>query len=274
MTKLPESVGESTVADPIKKIMDKLLKSTLAATLIPLVLMTTGVNGAAKAIAISTVEIVTSKQIERGSWRIYENYYRDNYERAINRGIIRRPSRVQNENRSLELAYNALERGRREEAALRFAQALVSIEKKDGTRAAAFFEQRLNRVLRAEWGQTLNNLSLFNRIFPNRSNYNTLYKNGYEQAIARGIIRRPSRVSDINEALNLAYNAIDRGNRSEAARRIAQALVMIEQRNGTKAALNFDRELNEKIEGDFGVLLREYLPLLEIILPSDEYDYR
>ena len=274
MTKLPESVGESTVADPIKKIMDKLLKSTLAATLIPLVLMTTGVNGAAKAIAISTVEIVTSKQIERGSWRIYENYYRDNYERAINRGIIRRPSRVQNENRSLELAYNALERGRREEAALRFAQALVSIEKKDGTRAAAFFEQRLNRVLRAEWGQTLNNLSLFNRIFPNRSNYNTLYKNGYEQAIARGIIRRPSRVSDINEALNLAYNAIDRGNRSEAARRIAQALVMIEQRNGTKAALNFDRELNEKIEEDFGIGLRDYLPLLEIILPSDEYDNR
>lgn len=270
MNKLPEGVEAPIVYYRKKKNMKKLLKSTLVATLIPIVLITTGVNLTSKAIAIPTVQIVTTKQLERGSRRIYENYYRDNYERAINRGIIRRPSRVNNENRALELAYNALERGRRDEAARRFAQALVTIEKKDGTRAAAFFEQRLNRVLRAEWGQTLNNMPLFNRIFPIRSSYNTLYKNGYERAIARGIIRRPSRVSDIDRALDLAYLAIDRRNRREAARRIAQALVMIEERNGTRAALNFERQLNANLKKSFGIGLREYLPFLEVIIPNDE----
>lgn len=272
MNKILESVGNPIAASSDRQKMKGRLKSIAAATLIPLILIATGVNLPSKAIAIPTIQTATTKQIERGSWRIYERYYRDSYERAINSRIIRRPSRVNHENRALQLAYNALERGRREEAALRFAQALVTIENKDGTRAAAFFERRLNRVLRAEWGDSLNNLPLFNRIFPVQPRYNILYKNGYERAIARGIIRRPSRVSSIDRAIDLAYTAMERENHSEAARRIAQALVMIEERHGTRAAVNFDRQLNDEITENYGIGLREYLPLLEIILPSDEYN--
>lgn len=272
MNKILESVGNPIAASSDRQKMKGRLKSIAAATLIPLILIATGVNLPSKAIAIPTIQTATTKQIERGSWRIYERYYRDSYERAINSRIIRRPSRVNHENRALQLAYNALERGRRDEAALRFAQALVTIENKDGTRAAAFFERRLNRVLRAEWGDSLNNLPLFNRIFPVQPRYNILYKNGYERAIARGIIRRPSRVSSIDRAIDLAYTAMERENHSEAARRIAQALVMIEERHGTRAAVNFDRQLNDEITENYGIGLREYLPLLEIILPSDEYN--
>lgn len=251
--------------------MQKSLKSTLAATLIPITVAIATVNFPAMVTAKPSAEITATKQLRGSNRGIYENYYTDNYERAIRRGIIRRPPRVSNEERAIYAAGQAMERGDRREVARRLAQALVAIEKKYGTREALEYEQMWNDRLEDDFSQNIREyLPLFARIFPtSRQADDRYYRDNYQRAINRGTIRRPSSVQE-SEAIQLAYEAITQGRRDEATSRVAQVLATLEQNNGNNAAANFEQRLNDFVEQQKGRSLREYLPVLNRIFPIDE----
>ncbi|MBZ8179003.1 hypothetical protein [Oscillatoria salina] len=101
----------------------------------------------------------------------------------------------------------------------------------------------------------------------------TSYRANYEDAIAQGIIERPSLVADENEAVNLARQALDRDNKEEAARRLAQALVIISEAESQEQALAAERALDAELLEERGQTLRETLPLFGEIFPLIENPY-
>jgi transposase len=255
--------------------MKKIICSTLTVTLAPLVVLASG---------ISTIEPVTAKPVDLLSATKQErrctgeactlytaNYnYRANYERAINNGIIDRPSSIDDEERVIQLAYRALGEGDRYEAAIRFAQALVMISERYDPSTALEYEQNLDTRLQEERGRTLREyLPTFGRIFPEQAlgTSRNSYSIYFERAIANGLIGRPSRVDDKDEAMDLANDAIDDGDRYEAAIRIAQALVIISETESPTKALAFERRLEAKILEQRNQTLREFLPLFGRIFP-------
>ncbi|MCL1475797.1 hypothetical protein [Argonema antarcticum] len=257
--------------------MQKTVKSTVAAALIPLAVLIAAISTEA-ATATPTVEVAATKQLRRDSQSISENYYRNNYERAISRRIISRPGRVRDAQHAIDLAEQALRRGNRNEAARRIAQALVMVEDMDGTREALDLERSLDDDQVENTGQRLRDrLPLLARIFPSQqfsgnsyednSYEDNSYEDNYERAIAERTIRRPSRVNDPDEAIHLALKALERGRDNEAAVRFAQALVTIEKMDGTRAALNFERRLNKDVEEVFDLTLRD-LSLFRRIFPN------
>ena len=111
---------------------------------------------------------------------------------------------------------------------------------------------------------------MFGRIFPQSSaptQTRTNYRINYERAIASGLINRPSPVADEQQAVELAYQALDRGDRYEAAIRFAQALVIISEQEGTANALAFEQRLDTYIEEQQNQTLREFFPLFGRIFP-------
>ncbi|MFB2893179.1 hypothetical protein ACE1CI_09730 [Aerosakkonemataceae cyanobacterium BLCC-F50] len=97
----------------------------------------------------------------------------------------------------------------------------------------------------------------------------TPYRLNYERAIARGIIRRPPGVPDESVAIKLADEAIAKGNKNEAALRLAQALViMSEKPQGTANAQALERSLDTDIRARHKQSLRAYLPLFGRIFPT------
>ena len=101
----------------------------------------------------------------------------------------------------------------------------------------------------------------------------TPYRANYERAIAKGIIRRPSLVAGHEQALKLGDQAISQGKFDEAARRYAQALVIISEDQGSTKALAFERSLDAQVLETKGKTLRQFLPLLERILPFNANPY-
>jgi hypothetical protein len=95
----------------------------------------------------------------------------------------------------------------------------------------------------------------------------TPYRDNYESAIARGIIRRPSSVADVNEAITLADRAMFRGDRTEAAKRLAQALVILSESQGVDSAIAFERTLEADMKSKRRQSLRTALPLFGRIFP-------
>ncbi|MCL1467224.1 hypothetical protein [Argonema galeatum] len=258
--------------------MQKTVKSTVAAALIPLAVLSAIANFPPAATATPIVEVAATKQLRRDSRRISEDYYINNYERAISRGIIRRPGGVRDAYQALDLAEQALRRGDRNEAARRIAQALVIFEDMNGTGEAVSIERRLDADQVENTGQRLRDrLPLLARIFPSQqfsgnsyednSYEDNSYEDNYERAIAERTIRRPSRVNDPDEAIHLALKALERGRDNEAAVRFAQALVTIEKMDGTRAALNFERRFNKDMEEELGLTLRD-LSLFRRIFPN------
>lgn len=248
--------------------MQKTVKSTVAAALIPLAVLSAIANFPPTATATPIVDVAATKQLRRDSRRIFEDYYINNYERAISRGIIRRPGGVRDADQALDLAEQALRRGDRNEAARRIAQALVMVEDMDGTREALDLERSLDADQVENTGQRLRDgLPLLARIFPSQQFSDNSYEDNYERAIAERIIRKPSRVNDPDEAIDLALKALERGRDNEAAVRFAQALVTIEKMDGTRAALNFERRLNKDVEEEFDLTLRD-LPLFRRIFAN------
>ncbi|MEW6497861.1 MAG: hypothetical protein AB1589_35980 [Cyanobacteriota bacterium] len=102
----------------------------------------------------------------------------------------------------------------------------------------------------------------------------TPYRANYEKAIARGIIRRPSLVSDHYQAIQLGDQALQQSKPQEAASRYAQALVIISETQGNAKALAFERRLEaEFLEGQ-GKTLRQVMPLFGKIFPVNGNPYR
>ncbi|MEC4985842.1 MAG: hypothetical protein SAK42_17210 [Oscillatoria sp. PMC 1076.18] len=101
----------------------------------------------------------------------------------------------------------------------------------------------------------------------------TVYRANYENAIAEGIIERPSLVANENEAINLAREALDRDNKEEAARRLAQAFVIISETESPEQALAAERALDAELLEKRGETLREVLPLFGEIFPLIENPY-
>ena len=102
----------------------------------------------------------------------------------------------------------------------------------------------------------------------------TPYRANFERAIANGIIARPTLVADENLAIALADRAITRGDRNEAARRLAQALVIISEKRGTQNALVIERTLDTDTRTKKGQSLRQFLPLFGRIFPANQNPYR
>ncbi|MFB2939215.1 hypothetical protein ACE1B6_28520 [Aerosakkonemataceae cyanobacterium BLCC-F154] len=103
----------------------------------------------------------------------------------------------------------------------------------------------------------------------------TPYRLNYERAIANGIIRRPSGVATESEAIKLADEAIAKGNKNEAAIRLAQALVIISEKTpqGTANAQALERSLDEDVKARQKQSLRAYLPLFGRIFPVNKNPY-
>ncbi|HAJ61606.1 MAG TPA: hypothetical protein DCP31_22075 [Cyanobacteria bacterium UBA8543] len=223
------------------------------------------------------VQVPATKQVGGCTGRTCTSY-RINYERAIAKGVIERPSWVADEEQAIQLGYQAIEKGDRYEAAIRFAQALVLISENYDLKTALEFEQNLDTTLQQEKGQTLREfLPTFERIFSlsvSPPQTDTPYRINYERAIANGLINRPSPVVDEQEATELAYQAIEKGDRYESAIRFAQALVIISETDGTTNALDFERRLDAYFLEQENQTLREFLPLFERILPLSGNLYR
>lgn len=98
----------------------------------------------------------------------------------------------------------------------------------------------------------------------------TPYRVNYERAITRGIIRRPSGVPDESTAIKLADEAIAKGNKNEAALRLAQALVIMSEKTpqGTANAQALERSLDADVKNRHKQSLRAYLPLFGRIFPT------
>jgi len=98
----------------------------------------------------------------------------------------------------------------------------------------------------------------------------TPYRANYEKAIAEGIIRRPGTVADESEAIKLADEAVAKGNKNEAARRLAQALVIMSEKTpqGNANATALERSLDADVKAKHGQSLRAYLPLFGRIFPK------
>jgi hypothetical protein len=242
--------------------------------LVPVDVFMTGAN-ITQAVMATPVVQVAAAEWENSSTA---NSYKNNYERAIARGIINRPSGVEDEYQAIDLANRAIDEGDRYEAAVRFAQALAIIEQKDGAKEASDFERSLDKRIQQLRGQTLRKyLPMYARIFPdNPAPINaTSYRANYEKAIARGIITRPSTVDDEDEAIELARQAIRSGDRDEAAIRFAQALVIVSEKgkNGPFMALAFERRLDAEMLEQRRQTLRGFLPLFGRIFPERTSDY-
>lgn len=102
----------------------------------------------------------------------------------------------------------------------------------------------------------------------------TPYRANFERAIANRIIRRPSLVPNVNDAITLADRAMIRGDRNEAARRLAQALVILSEEQGTDSAIAFERTLEADMKAKKGQPLRTVLPLFGRIFPPNRNPYQ
>lgn len=255
--------------------MKQAIWSTLTAALVPLL-----------AVEISLPKPVTAKPViqilatkQGGSCTLQTcTSYRIYYERAIAKGVINTPSWVTDEEQAIQLAYQAIEQGDRYEAAIRFAQALVLISESYGQTAALEFEKNLDTTFQEKKGQSLREfLPMFGRIFSqaiSSPQTRTPYRINYERAIANGVIERPSPVADEQEATELAYQAIDQGDRYEAAIRFAQCLVLISEKDGTQEALAFEQRLDAYFLEQQNQTLREFLPLFGRIFSLNSNSYR
>lgn len=245
------------------------LQSTVTALLVPVGILIAEINLTQAVMATPVVQTAATKQENSNN----STSYRKNYESAIARGLINRPSVVEDENQAINLANQALDRGDRYNAAVRFAQALVIISEKDGVTEALAFERRLNNRFQAERGQTLRKyLPMFARVFPESpaTITHTPYRTNYEKAIARGIIARPSAVEDENQAIQIARQALKWGDFDQAAVRFAQALVIMSEKDqdGTLKALAFEKRLDADILEQHHQTLRGFLPLFGRIFPE------
>lgn len=256
--------------------MKKAICSTLSATIVPLTVLAAEINLPKPVAASPAIQTPATKQV-RGCTPRTCTSYRINYERAIANGVINTPSWVADEEEAIQLAYQAIDRGERYEAAIRFAQALVLISENYNLTKALEFEQYLDNRSQEENGQTLREfLPIFGRIFPQSSSptqTRTSYRINYERAIASGVINRPSPVADEQQAVELAYQAIEQGDRYEAAVRFAQALVIISEQEGTANASAFERRLDTYIAEQKNQTLREFFPLFERIFPLNSNLY-
>ena len=106
----------------------------------------------------------------------------------------------------------------------------------------------------------------------------TAYRANYERAIATRVITRPSLVADENLAIALADRAMAKGDRNEAARRLAQALVIVSESKkpgqGIAGALAIERSLDADMKNKRGQSLRVFLPLFDRIFPQNKDPYR
>lgn len=255
--------------------MKKPFKFFWSAIIIPLSVIIPVLNFPENVTAKTPIEVAATKQLRCEYRQIYENYYRDHYQSAIARRIIRKPSNVRNAQHALELADRAIARRNRNEAASRIAQALVMYEQLHGCEAALDLERSLDGDSVERTGQRLEDyLPLLARIFPTpRRTYYHGYQNNYERAIAHRLIRRPSNVNNPNDAVDLGFRLLDRGRDNEAAVRFAQAVVMVEKIDGSREATNFERELNDYLEEQWGMSLWDSIPLYTRIFPRHQNRY-
>src|SRR4028118_167511 len=148
--------------------MKKAIRSTLTAALVPLTVLsvgfsfTTAVTAKPKAKAVQPPRICTPESCTP---------YRAHYEKAISTGIISRPASTVDQYQALRLGDQAFHTGNLNEAALRYAQALVIISETEGHDKAVSFEQGLDTEFQQGWGETLRqSMPLLGKILPMNAN--------------------------------------------------------------------------------------------------------
>ncbi|HAX76478.1 MAG TPA: hypothetical protein DCY88_11725 [Cyanobacteria bacterium UBA11372] len=102
----------------------------------------------------------------------------------------------------------------------------------------------------------------------------TPYRANFERAIANGIISRPGRVPGVEQAIALADRAMTGGDRQTAALRLAQALVILSEEQGTESAIAYERTLEADMKAKKGQSLRTALPLFGRIFPQNSNPFR
>jgi hypothetical protein len=144
------------------------IRTTLTAALVPLTVLTVG---------LSVTNAATAAPTNPGAQAIRRctsqtcTPYRANFEKAIAKGIIRRPSLVNDQYQAIELGDRAIQRGNLSEAACRYAQALVIISETQGNAKALAFERRLDAEFLEGRGKTLRQvMPAFGRVFPVNAN--------------------------------------------------------------------------------------------------------
>jgi hypothetical protein len=144
------------------------IHSTFTIALVPLTVLAVGFGVTQVATAAPTNP---GTQAIRSCSRETCTPYRANYERAITRNIIRRPSLVNDQYQAIQLADQALEKGKLNEAASRYAQALVIISETQGNAKALAFERRLDAEFLEGRGKTLRQvIPIFGKVFPVNGN--------------------------------------------------------------------------------------------------------
>ena len=144
------------------------IRSTFTVALVPLTVLAVGF-GITQAAAAAPTNPGT--QAIKSCTRESCTPYRANYERAITRSIIRRPSLVTDQYQAIQLADQALQQGNLNEAACRYAQALVIISETQGNAKALAFERRLDAEFLEGRGKTLRQvMPTFGRVFPANGN--------------------------------------------------------------------------------------------------------
>lgn len=98
-------------------------------------------------------------------------------------------------------------------------------------------------------------------------NYNS-YRANWEKAIRRGVISRPSKVNTPEASYRLFFTALRRGDDYNAARRLAQYLVIYAERYGADAALEEESRIDGMMYDRFGTDIRGRYPLFNRIFPS------
>ncbi len=95
------------------------------------------------------------------------------------------------------------------------------------------------------------------------------YRIHYEQAIASGIIQRPSLVQSRGEALERFRQALRAENRIEAAARAAQYLVIVSEGDGIQQTTRARRQIESEIATYYLQPVDVGLPLFVVILPDE-----
>ncbi|MBR8834663.1 MAG: hypothetical protein DSM106950_11645 [Stigonema ocellatum SAG 48.90 = DSM 106950] len=98
--------------------------------------------------------------------------------------------------------------------------------------------------------------------------YNS-YRTHWEQAIAKGLIARPSKVPDPETSLQMFFEARRNNDDYNAARRLSQYLVIYSEKYGVDAALQEEVRIDRMLRQKSGANIRGSYPLFNKIFPDD-----
>jgi len=97
--------------------------------------------------------------------------------------------------------------------------------------------------------------------------YNS-YRTHWERAISKGVIARPSKVSDPETSLQMFFEAMRNNDNYNATRRLGQYLVVYSEKYGVNATLQEEARIDSVLRRQCGSNIRGRYPLFNTIFPD------